>query len=176
MSLHHTSTVPRAVTFSEEQMGLVEACLDELGRNTSALNILLTDVTGQVVEFRGRIDKKKAEALAALIAGSHAASAEYIKLLGKKAPLVNLLHEADDYGIYSTNVADVLILSVAFGNEVKIGIVRVFVEQAGRRLSEIVHEASLSNADADSVKLRLIDEDFDQLLDKEFDKLTGHKT
>jgi predicted regulator of Ras-like GTPase activity (Roadblock/LC7/MglB family) len=175
MPSYQTFTVPRSVTLSAEHMERVEACLDEFARNTGALNILLTDPTGQLITLRGRIDKRKAEALAALIAGSHAASAEFIKLLGKEAPFVNLSHEADDYSIYSTNVADELILSVAFGEEVKIGIVRVFIEQARRSLSEIVHEAILATSDGNKGTIRLVDEDFDHFLDKEFEKLTDHK-
>jgi len=116
--------------------------------------------------------QKKAEALAALIAASHAASAEYIKLLGKEAPFVNFSHEADDYGIFSLIVDKTLILTVTFGNEVKVGIVRVFTEQARRRLSEIVHDASVVNADAKDTKLQLVGENLDQLLDEELDKLT----
>ena len=173
MSSYHTCTIPQAISLSTEQMERIEECLDEFAQNTGAWNILLTDTTGQFVEFRGRIDKKKAEALAALITASHAASAEFIKLLGKGAPFINLLHEADDYSIYSTNVADVLIMSVAFGNEAKIGIVRVFVERARRKLSEIAHEESVANADADTVKMKLVDEDFDHFLDKEFDTITN---
>ena len=94
MSSYQTFTVPRAVTFSAEQLERVEACLDEFARDTGVLNILLTDITGQLITFRGRIGKRKAEALAALVAGSHAASAEFIKLLGKGAPFINLSHEA----------------------------------------------------------------------------------
>ena len=156
-------------------MAKVEACLDEFVRDTGVLNTLVTDATGQLITLRGRIDKKKAEALAALIAGSHAASAEFIKLLGKGKTFVNLFHEADAYSIYSTNVADALILSVAFGTEVKIGIVRAFIEQARGTLSEIVHEASVANADGDNAHIRLVDGDFDHFLDKEFEGLTDHK-
>ena len=175
MPSYQTFTVPRSVTFNKEHMARVEACLDEFARDTGVLNTLLTDATGQLITLRGRIGKKKAEALAALIAGSHAASAEFIKLLGKKAPFVNLFHEADDYSIYSTNVADELILSVAFGNEVKIGIIRAFIEKARSTLSEIIHEASLDNTDAEQVKIRLVDEDFDHFLDKEFEELKDQK-
>lgn len=175
MPSYQTFTVPRAVTFSTEQMERVEACLDEFATDTGVLNTLLTDSTGQLITFRGRIDKKRAEALAALIAGSHAASAEFIKLLGREAPFVNLSHEADDYSIYSTNVADVLILSVAFGDEVKIGIVRVFIEQARRSLSKIVQEASSIDSDGDAVGIRLVGDDFDQFLDEEFEQLIKHK-
>ena len=99
MQADQTFTVPRSVTFSAEHMERVEECLDEFSRDTGVLNTLLTDTTGQLITLRGRIDKIKAEALAALIAGSHAASAEFIKLLGKEAPFVNLSHEADDYSI-----------------------------------------------------------------------------
>ena len=64
MSSYQTFTVTRSVTFNAEHMERVEVCLDEFAQNTGALNILLTDTTGQVVTLRGRIDKQKAEALA----------------------------------------------------------------------------------------------------------------
>jgi predicted regulator of Ras-like GTPase activity (Roadblock/LC7/MglB family) len=155
-------------------MERVETYLDELARSTGVRDILLTDATGQLIITLGKIDKKKGEALAALIAGSHAASAEFIKLLGKETPFVNLSHEADDLSIFSTNVADRFILSVAFGSEVKIGIVRVFVDRARRWLSEIVHEAQ-DHEHADTPSLKLVDEDFDRLLNAELEKLTDHE-
>jgi hypothetical protein len=175
MSSYQTFTVPRSVTLSAEHLERVEACLDAFVQNTGALNILLSDTTGQVITLRGRIDKQKAEALAALIAGSHAASAEFIKLLDKETPFVNLSHEGDGFSIYSSNVANELILSVAFGGEVKIGIVRTFIEKARSTLSEIVHEASLDNTDDDQVKIRLVDEDFDHFIDQELEELTDHQ-
>jgi hypothetical protein len=64
---------------------------------------------------------------------------------------------------------------VAFGGEIKIGIVRVFIEQTRSMLSEIVQEASLANSDDDKAKIRLVDEDFDHFLDKEFEKITDRK-
>lgn len=177
MSSPSTFTIPRAVVFSTEQMEEIEECLDELARNTGAWNILLTDTTGQLIEIQGRIDKQRAEDLAALIAGSYAASTEFIKILGKgkDAHFSSLSHEADDYSIFSIIVDEMLMLSVTFGHEVKVGVVRVFAEQARRRLSEIVHDASLNNSDAKDAKLQLVGEDLDQLLDEELDKLTDFK-
>ena len=84
MTLSDQFTVPRAVSFGAEQTKEIEACLDELEKNTGAWNIILTDITGQAVVCRGTIDKKDAEALAALIAGSHAASAESSVCLNHK--------------------------------------------------------------------------------------------
>lgn len=59
MSSPSTFTIPRSVAFSKKQMETVEECLDELARNTGAWNILLADITGQLIDFRGRIDKKR---------------------------------------------------------------------------------------------------------------------
>jgi predicted regulator of Ras-like GTPase activity (Roadblock/LC7/MglB family) len=163
------------VLFHKEQMKNIEVCLDELARDTGTQNIIVTDITGQLIEFRRHMNKRDAEALAALIAGSHAASTEFAKLLGKEAPFVNLTHETDDYSIYSVDVAESLILSVAFEKEIKIGIVRVFVEQARRRLSEIVREVSLKNPSANNVmKIKLVDEDFNDLLNEELGKIIDH--
>ena len=164
--------IPDAAQFTTEQMEKVAACLDELVGSTGAPTVLLTDTTGQLLVSRGHIDAKKTEALAALIAGSHAASAEFIRLLTKKTPFINIFHETEDFSIFSTNVADVLILSVAFGNEVKIGVVRVFIDKTRNRLSEIIHEVSMDNSEVVQVKMQLVDEEFDRLLDKELEKIT----
>lgn len=174
MSPPTTFTIPRAVSFGKEQMEKIEECLDKLARDTGAWSILLTDTTGQLIEIQGRIDKKNAEALAALIAGSYGASTEFIKILGKgKDVYVNSLsHEATDYSIFTMIVDELLILSVAFGNKAKVGIVRLFADQARLRLLEIVHEASLADSDAKDVNLRLADNDLNRLLNDELEKLT----
>jgi len=171
-------TIPRAVQFGKEQMENIKECLDELARNTGAWSILLTDTAGQLIDIHGRIDKKNAEALAVLITGSYAASAEFIKILGKDkdAHFSNFSLETTDYSIFSTIVEEVLILNVAFGNEVKVGIVRVFADEARHALLEIVREALSTNADDKDTNLRLADNDLNQLLNDEFEKLIEFKT
>ena len=176
MSSFSNYAIPRAVSFSKEQMEDIEECLDELSRNAGAWNILLADITGQLIEFRRPIDQSKAEGLAALIAGSYFASAEIIKILGKETHLINLCQEAADYSIYSTNVAEVLILSVVFGNEVKIGVVRFLVEQARCRLLKIVGTAPLEGSDVDTMKSRFVDEDFRQRVNEELERLTDFES
>ena len=168
MTVSEQFTVPRAVLFGVEQIKQIDTCLDELEKNTGVTDTILTDITGQSVVCRGKIITRDAEALAALIAGSHAASAEFGRVLGKTCPVVNLFHEAETYSIYSTNVADALILSVAFEKNVKLGMVRFFVEQTGHRLTEIVNELRSAPLDEEQVKLRIVDEDFDNFLEKEF--------
>lgn len=174
MSSPSMSTIPRSVVFSKEQMEKIEECLDELANNTGSWSILLTDTTGQLIEIQGRIGKKRAEAMAALIAGTYAASTEFVKILGKgkDVQFSSLSHETEDYSIFSIIVDDVMILSVAFGNAVKIGIVRVFAEQARRRLLEILRDASVVNSFVKDTKLQLVGKDLDQLLSKELDTLT----
>lgn len=174
MSSPFTFTIPRAVVFSKEQMEEVEKCLDELARNTGAWSILLTDTTGQLIEIQGRIDKKRAEDLAALIAGSYAASAEFIKILGKSKDVCahSLSHEATDYNIFSTLINELMILSIMFDNEVKIGVVRVFADQAQSRLSEIAREKTVTSSDVNGMNLRLVDENVKTLVNEELEKLT----
>lgn len=176
MSSFSNYAIPRAVSFSKEQMEKIKECLDDLSRKTGVWNILLADITGQLIEFRRPIDQRKAEGLAALIAGSYFASAEIIKILGKETHLINLCQETADYSIYSTNVAEVLILSVVFGSEEKIGFVRFLVEQARCRLLEIVGTASLEGSNVDNMKLQLVDEDFCQLVNEELERLTDFES
>jgi predicted regulator of Ras-like GTPase activity (Roadblock/LC7/MglB family) len=175
MTVSEQFTVPRAVLLGTEQMKQIDACLDELEKNTGVTNTILTDITGQSIVCRGKINARDAEALAALIAGSHAASAEFGRVLGMTTPIVNLSHEAETYSIYSTNVADALILSMAFEKNVKLGIVRVFVEQTCKRLTEIVNEVRSAPVDEEAVKLRIVDKDFDNFLEKEFAEIIEPK-
>ncbi len=170
-------TTPRVVQFSKEQMEKIKECLDELASSTGSWSILLTDTAGQLIDIRGRIDKKNAEALAVLIAGSYAASAEFIKILGKDrdAHCNNFSLETTDYNIFSTIVDEVLILNVAFRDEVKVGIVRVFADEARHTLLEIAREALATNADDKDMNLRLTDNGLNQLLNDEFEKLIKFK-
>jgi predicted regulator of Ras-like GTPase activity (Roadblock/LC7/MglB family) len=174
MSSLSTSIIPRTVVFSREQMDKIKQCLDELAGNTGTWGILLTDTTGQLIEIQGRIDKKRAEAMSALIAGTYAASTEFIKILGKgkAVQFSSLSHETEHSSIFSIVVDDLLILSVAFGKEVKIGIVRVFTEQTRHKLLEILHDSSAIDSDLNDAKLKLVGKDLDQLLRKELDTLT----
>jgi predicted regulator of Ras-like GTPase activity (Roadblock/LC7/MglB family) len=171
MTVTEQFSVPRAIVFGTEQMKQINACLDELEKNTGVSDTILTDVTGQSIVCRGAINVRDAAALAALIAGSHAASAEFGNVLGKPTPAVNLFHEAKTYSIYSTNVADALILSVAFGKNVKFGMVRLFVERTCQRLTDIINELRSAPVD-ERINLRIVDGDLDNFFDREFAEIT----
>jgi predicted regulator of Ras-like GTPase activity (Roadblock/LC7/MglB family) len=168
MTVANQFTVPRAVVFGTEQMKQIGACLDALIGDTGVTGAILTDITGQSILCRGSINARDAAALAALIAGSHAASTEFGIVLGKPATVVSLFHEAETYSIYSTNVADALILSVVFEKNVKLGMVRVFVEQTCRRLTDIVNDMRSAPMDDDRINLHIVDGDLDNFFDQEF--------
>jgi predicted regulator of Ras-like GTPase activity (Roadblock/LC7/MglB family) len=172
MTVTEQFTVPRALIFGIEQMRDIDACLAELEKNTGVTNTVLTDITGQSIMCRGAINARDAEALAALIAGSHAASAEFGSVLGKTTTVVNLFHEAETYSIYSTNVANTLILSVAFEKNVKFGIVRFFIEQTCQRLTDIVNKLRSVPPNEERVNLRIVDSDFENFFDQEFAEIT----
>ncbi|NIO67938.1 MAG: hypothetical protein GTN71_02465 [Anaerolineae bacterium] len=133
----------KPVAFSESQMKEIEACIDELGRNTGAQEILLADITGRLILAKGRLGKRETTAtgVAALSAGGYAATVEMARYFEIETEFRQITYEGEYHSIYSSNVGNALIITVVFDHSVKLGIVRAFTNQAAQCLQDIVNRA-----------------------------------
>jgi predicted regulator of Ras-like GTPase activity (Roadblock/LC7/MglB family) len=140
----------KPVTFSESQMEEVEACIDELVRNTGAREILLADIAGRLISARGRLGKRETTAtgVAALSAGGYAATVEMARYFEIETEFRQITYEGEYHSIYSSNVGNALIITVVFDGSVMLGIVRAFTNQAARYLQDVVNRA-LAEMEAD---------------------------
>jgi predicted regulator of Ras-like GTPase activity (Roadblock/LC7/MglB family) len=133
----------KPVAFSESQMKEIEACLDELARNTGAQEILLADITGRLTLAKGRLNERETSAtgVAALSAGGYAAMVEMARYFEIETQFRQITYEGEYHSIYSSNVGNALIITVVFDHSVKLGIVRAFTNQAAQCLQDIVNRA-----------------------------------
>jgi len=133
----------KPVAFSESQMKEIEACLDELARNTGAQEILLADITGLLILAKGRLNERETSAtgVAALSAGGYAAMVEMARYFEIETQFRQITYEGEYHSIYSSNVGNALIITVVFDHSVKLGIVRAFTNQAAQCLQDIVNRA-----------------------------------
>jgi len=133
----------KPVAFSKSQMKEIEACLDELVRNTGAQEILLADITGRLISARGRLGERETTAtgVAALSAGGYAATVEMARYFEIETEFRQITYEGEHHNIYSSNVGNALIITVVYDHSVKLGIVRAFTNQASQCLQDVVNRA-----------------------------------
>jgi predicted regulator of Ras-like GTPase activity (Roadblock/LC7/MglB family) len=133
----------KPVTFSESQMEEIEACLNDLVRNTDAQEILLADIAGRLISARGRLGERETTAtgVAALSAGGYAATVEMARYFEIETEFRQITYEGAHHSIYSSNVGNALIITVVFDRSIQLGIVRAFTNQAARCLQEVVNRA-----------------------------------
>jgi len=133
----------KPVAFSESQMEEIETCLNTLVRNTGAQEILLADVTGQLISARGRLveGERTVTGVAALSAGGYAATVEMARYFEIETEFRQITYEGDHHSIYSSSVGNTLIITVVFDHSVKLGIVRAFTNQAAQCLQDVVSRA-----------------------------------
>ena len=134
----------RPLSFAAEQQQEIDRLLVRLADKISAPLVLVADISGRLVLYRGRLSSSQSTALAALAAGSFAAGSEmgnFLGLRGKHA-FRHQLHEGAAANLYTLAVGQELLLVIAFTGQTTLGLVRVYAEQTQRDLMKIIVVAS----------------------------------
>jgi CheY-like chemotaxis protein/predicted regulator of Ras-like GTPase activity (Roadblock/LC7/MglB family) len=124
----------------------IDRLLAELRAEISARCVLVVESTGHVIAAKGVFHDINLPALAALVAGDFAATRGMAALLGEEAAFRMTFHEGRQYSMYTAHLSDELFLVVAFGQEVKQGMVAYAVRQLIPHLEAVF--ASLAAAPA----------------------------
>ena len=164
----------KPVVFSESQMEEIETCLDALVRNTGAQEILLADMTGQLITARGRLveEENTVTGVAALSAGGYAATVEMARYFEIETEFRQITYEGDLHSIYSSNIGNTLIITVVFDRSIKLGIVRAFTNQAAQCLQNVVKRAQVEmETDDRLLETEKIGAEFGQALMDELEAL-----
>ena len=135
----------RPLSFAAEQRQEIDRLLLRLADKISAPLVLVADVSGRLILYRGRLSSGQSTALAALAAGSFAAGFEmgnFLGLRGKNA-FRHQLHEGTAANLYTLAIGQELLLVVAFTGQTTLGLVRVYAEQTQRDLMKVVQVASV---------------------------------
>ena len=126
----------KRLVFYKDDIDQINGVLKEfLNLSDSKCNILI-DKEGHLVTKAGSTDDFDMQAVAALVAGSYAATREMARLLGEDEFSV-LFHQGRRDNIQLTLVGDRTILATVFDERTTIGMVRLYAKEAAEKLREI---------------------------------------
>ncbi len=166
----------KPVVLPEEQVDQIEKILDELRGKTRSAFVFLADISGQLINARGRIGESDIVALAALTASNMAATAEMARRMGEKGQFRLMFHEGETRNIYLSQVGSSFLLAVVFEVEVQIGLVRLFSKRAVEELEKLAVKYENLVSNTPSMMEAGFDTAFDNALDdifKNSDKPSG---
>jgi predicted regulator of Ras-like GTPase activity (Roadblock/LC7/MglB family) len=139
----------KRLVFYKDDIDKINAVLKEfLNLSDSKCNILI-DKEGHMVTKAGTTDDFDMQAVAALVAGSYAATREMARLLGEEEFSV-LFHQGKRDNIQLTLVGDRTILATVFDERTTIGMVRLYAKEATEKLLKVFEEICERNDDGSS--------------------------
>ena len=142
MNPTHLHEVP--LTFTASQRQQMDQVLMRLADRIAAPLVMVADVSGRLVIYRGRLSSAQSTALAALAAGSFGAGVEMGHFLGLRNANAfrQQLHEGAAANLYTLAVGQELLLIIAFTGQTTLGLVRVYAQKAQKELLLLAAEAS----------------------------------
>lgn len=122
--------------FTAEQRQQMDHSLMNLADRIAAPLVMVSDVSGRLVLYRGRLPAAQSTALAALAAGSFGAGVEMGHFLGLRNAYAfrQQLHEGAAANLYTVAVGQELLLIITFTGQTTLGLVRVYAEKAQKEL------------------------------------------
>lgn len=159
------------LTFTISQQKRIDRHLLHLADQVAAPLVMLADISGQLVLYRGRLPSRQSTGLAALAAASFAANLEIGKFLGLQRNFECQLLEGKIASLYTLTVGQELLLIIAFTNQTTLGIVRLFARQTQHELLPIVQEAETARQKAAQQASKKLSSEFQQALQTQLDEL-----
>ncbi len=129
------------LVFYAEDVGRIDALLEEFLKDSQARAALLVDRDGHLVTRKGQTGAFDADSLAALVAGSFMATRELAKLLGETEFSV-IFHQGKNEHIHIGLAAERSLLVVIFDDRTNLGMVRVYCQELTNRIAEIFKTAA----------------------------------
>ena len=127
--------------FYAEDVGKIDAVLDEFLKESQARAALMVDRDGHLVTKKGLTGSFDPDSLAALVAGSFAATRELAKLLGETEFSV-IFHQGKNEHIHIGLATDRSLLVILFDDRTTVGMVRVYCHELTNRIGEILRTAA----------------------------------
>lgn len=140
------------LVFYEKDVDRLDAELDGFLEFSKAKCVMLVDREGHMVTRRGEMVTNSQDSLAALIAGSFAATKETARLLGEEQ-FAALSHQGDRHSIQLSLVGVRTLLAIVWDERTNLGLIRFYAQETARRLEETFEEIMnrAPSADDDSL-------------------------
>lgn len=127
------------LVFYENDVHRLDSELDTFLELSSARCALLIDKEGHLVTRRGEAVGTSMEAIAALVAGSFAATKEMARLLGESEFTV-MFHQGARDSIQLQLVGNRTLLAVLFDERTNMGLVRFYAQEASQHIEVVLTE------------------------------------
>ncbi len=134
------------LVFYRNDLGRIDRVLEEFLRLAGASTVLLIDKEGHMITQAGKVPSFNMDTISALVAGSFSATREMARLLGEKE-FSALYHQGERDNIQLSLVGDRTILTVLFDDSTTLGMVRLYVTEAVRKLEDLFVEICRGRSD-----------------------------
>lgn len=137
------------LVFYREHVEQFDRILVEFLRRSGARCAFLIDKEGHLITRAGDSDQIDPDSVSALVAGSFAATKEMARLLGEQE-FSALFHQGERDNIQLSLVDDRAILTVLFDDSTTLGMVRLYVGEAVKRLTDVMRSSASSGGDGEA--------------------------
>ena len=127
------------LVFYRDDIARIDLLLKELIQLSGAHAALLVDREGHLVSKVGDLRSVDSDTIAALVAGSFAATREMARVLGEEQFSV-VFHQGRRDSIQLTLAGDRTILTVLLDDSTTVGMVRIYTNEAGKKLGDLFTE------------------------------------
>jgi predicted regulator of Ras-like GTPase activity (Roadblock/LC7/MglB family) len=122
--------------FYREEMSEINATLRGFLQRAKANAAFLVDKDGHLITKEGADERIDIDSICGLVAGAFAATKQVAVILGEET-FLNLFHQGKKANIQVTLVGNRTILAVVFDDTTTIGMVRLYLAEAAKALTEI---------------------------------------
>ena len=144
----------RGLVINEEQMHVIDGVISKLQRVASSDFVALISTSGQPITTAPAHADADTLSLAALAAGSFAATRQLAEVL-KEREFSLLFHEGKESNLHVMQVTEQILLLITFGRETQVGRVRLYTSRAVEVLKPIFEAAENTTGEE-----RIIDRDY----------------
>jgi predicted regulator of Ras-like GTPase activity (Roadblock/LC7/MglB family) len=144
----------KGLVINDEQMKLIDGVLSKLRHVTGSHFVALISTSGQPITVSPPDAESDTLSLAALAAGSFAATRQLAEVL-KEREFTLLFHEGKESNLHVIQVSEQILMLLTFGHETQVGLVRLYTTRALEVLKPIFEHAEDSEGDD-----RLFDKDY----------------
>jgi predicted regulator of Ras-like GTPase activity (Roadblock/LC7/MglB family) len=144
----------KGLVISDEQMKVIDGVLSKLQQVTGSNFVALISTSGQPITVSPSDVQSDTLSLAALAAGSFAATRQLAEVL-KEREFTLLFHEGKESNLHVIQVTDQILMLLTFGHDTQVGLVRLYTTRALEVLQPILEGTEEGEGDS-----RLIDKDY----------------
>jgi predicted regulator of Ras-like GTPase activity (Roadblock/LC7/MglB family) len=170
MSLRRVAVARRrGLVINDEQMQLIDGVLAKLQRVAGSKFVALVSTSGQPITTVPPDVDADTLSLAALAAGSFAATRQLAAVL-KEREFSLLFHEGRESNLHVMQVTEQILLLITFGRDTQVGRVRLYTTRAVEVLKPIFEDAEDTTASGNDERI-LINREYSREADMALDDL-----